>query len=404
MKRGLLLGVLLAACLRLYALDYGVTLHQTVELSGAEGDNPELTYAPGLGPWLSEASGEAVDFYLSVFTNMKYDAGAWRFVPELGRLSLLYRPLSGLGLEFGRIRCDDPNNLVVSGLLDGLMGTFGMGNTRLSLGAFYSGFLYREQAKIFMTAADSAWDYNAAGDMVFSFAGRRLISTAGWEVPSLFGSPHGLAVNILAQFDLNAAEEKLDSQYCSLRFYFSPLPSVYARLGTVIGFAEYRTTGDTEGQINLALSAGLDWALPGAAEDAVSFSVVWASGGIDNSFLGPFRPITMFSSSGVLSAGVAGLGRLRGSDTVRLLENLSLDLDCRYFFRGNLETFDTLPLTADRGERALGGELYGSVIWVPVSDISVVCGAGLFFPGLGNAVQGAAPPRWKSTLTLTFSL
>ena len=404
MKRGLLLGALLAAALRLYALDYGITLHQTVELSGAEGGNPELSYTPGLGPWLSEASGKTVDFYLSAFANTRYDAGAWRFVPELGRLSLLYRPLSGLGLELGRIRHSDPNNLVVSGLFDGLMGTFDLGNTRLSLGTFYSGFLYRDTAKIFMTAADSSWNYGAAGDMVFSFAGRRLISTAGWEVPSLFGSPHGLVVDILTQFDLNAAAEKLDSQYCSLRFNFSPLPSVYARLGTVIGFAEYRTAGDTEGQINLALSAGLDWAFPGAAEDGASFGVVWASGGIDNAFLGPFRPDTMFSSSGVLSAGLAGLGTLRGSYTVRLLENLSLDLDCRYFFRGNLETFDTLPLTLDQGKRALGGELYWCVIWVPVSDISVVWGAGLFFPGLGNAVQGAAPPRWKSMLTLTFSM
>jgi hypothetical protein len=408
-KRGLFLGVFFAAFLELPALDYGFTLHQTLELSGGEYDNLELSYTPGLGPWLSDSSGETIDLYLSAFVNMKYEynqvsgEGGWRPVPELGRFSLLYRFPGGPSLEFGRILYNDPNNLIVSGLFDGFTGTLGVGNSRLSLGVFYSGFLYRETARIFMSAGDSGWNYRA-GDTVFSFAGRRLIGALGWEAPSLFGSPHGLALNILTQFDLNTAEESLHSQYLSWRVTFSPLSSLYARFGALTGFAEHRGAGKTEGEAGLALNAGLDWVLPGTSEDLLSFGLVWASGGIGDSPLGPFRSITLLSPSRVLSAGMAGLAALRGSYTVRPRENLSLVVDCRYLFRGNLNTLDTLPLVDDRENRALGGELYGSVIWVPVPDISVVCGGGLFFPGLGNAVRRDTAVRWKTVLTLAFSL
>jgi hypothetical protein len=408
LKRGLLLGAFFAALLELPALDYGFTLHQTLQLSGGESGNLELLYTPGLGPWLSDSSREALDLYLSALVNMKYEydqrtgEGGWRPVPELGRFSLSYRFPGGFSMEFGRIRYNDPNNLIVFGLFDGLAGTLNIGNSRLSLGAFYSGLLYRETARIFMTPGDSSWNYTA-GDTVFSFAGRRLISALGWEAPSLFGSPHGLALNVLTQFDLNAAGESLNSQYLSFRFTFSPLAPIYARFGAVMGFAEHRAGGNTEGETALVLNTSLDWALPGKPEDALSFGLVWASGGIDDSSLGPFRSVTLLSPSNVLSAGMAGIAALRGSYTVRPRENLSLGLDCRYLFRGNLNTLDTLTLVNGRGKRALGGELYGSLIWVPLPDLSLVWEGGLFFPSLGNAVQGDTPPRWKTMLTLAFS-
>jgi hypothetical protein len=407
MKRLLFLGLLSAAALNLSALDYGVTLHQTVELSGRGSGSMELAYTPGLGPWLSDSSRETTDLYLSAFMNMRYEydkqtgGGGWRPIPELGRFSLFYRPEIGPSLEFGRIRYNDPNSMIISGLFDGFMGTFDIGSSRLSLGSFYSGFLYRDTAKIYMTAADSSWDYTA-GDTFFSFAGRRLITAFSWEIPSMFESPHGLAVNVLTQFDLNAAAETLNTQYLSLKFTFSPRPSIYARAGAVMGFARLRDGGSGDGEINLALNLGLDWALPGMLEDALSFGIVWASGDHDSS-LGPFRSVTLLSPSSVLSTGMAAIASLRGNYTVRLRENLSLGLDCRYFFRGNLDILDTLPLKAEKWKRALGGEIYGSAVWVPVSDISVVWGGGLFFPSLGNAVQKDTPPRWKTALTLTFS-
>jgi hypothetical protein len=418
MKRGFLLGLLpgllFAAAVDLYALDYGLTLRQTVEFAGRENDGLELAFTPGLGPWLSDSSGKSTDLYLSAFINMRYTydklsgEGGWRPIPELGRCSLFYWLPGSLSVEFGRIRYSDPNSMIVSGLFDGVAGTLDIRNTRLTLGAFYSGLLYRDTAKIFMTAADSSWDY-AAGDTSFSFAGRRLIAACGWEIPSLFESPHSLTLNALAQFDLNAAEEILNSQYLSFKFNFSPLSSVYTRAGGVLAFVESRGGAGESADINLALNLALDWALPGGPEDALSFGLVWATGEADSNAngdslsLGPFRSVTLLSSSGTLNAGMAGLLSLRGSYTILALENLSLGLDCRYFFRGNLGVFDTLPLVADTEKRALGGEAYGSLVWVPMSDVSVVCGGGLFVPDLGNAVQTGTPPRWKTMLTLTVS-
>jgi hypothetical protein len=409
MKRALFLGILCGAALELFAVDYGVTLHQSVELSGQGSENFELAYTPGLGPWLSDSSRDEVDFYISALINMKYEynkstgEGAWRPVPDLGRCSLSYRPAVGPSLEFGRVRYNDPNSLIAAGLFDGAVGGLDIGNSRLSLGALYSGFLYQETAKIFMTAADSSWNCTA-GDTGFSFAGRRLIAALDWEFPSLFESPHGLAINTLLQFDLNGAAEHLNTQYLSFKFTFSPLPAVYARAGAALGFAQYRESGETERGANLAMNLGLDWSLPGAPKDVLSFGVIWASGEAGDSSPGPFRSVTLLSTSGVLSAGMAGLAVLRGSYTISPLKNLSLGMDCRYFFRGNLSALDTLPLVANKGKRALGGEIYGSVIWVPVPDISLAFGGGLFFPALGNAVVKDTPTRWKTALTLAFSI
>jgi hypothetical protein len=408
MKRTLFLGVLCGAALELFALDYGVTLQQTLELSGPGDENLELTYAPGLGPWLSDSSREAVDLYFSAFINMKYEydklsgEGNWRPLPELGRCSLSYRPAAGPTLEFGRIQYNDPNNLIAAGLFDGTKGTLDIGNTRLSLGAFYSGFLYRETARIFMTAADSSWNYTA-GDTEFSFAGRRLIAAFDWEAPALFESPHSLSLNAMVQLDLNASQDTLNSQYLSFKFSFSPLPAVYARAGAVLGFAQ-RQGAEKKEEANLGMNLGLDWSLSGPPEDVLSFGIIWASGEAGDSSPGLFRSVTMLSPSGVLSAGVAGLAVLRGSYTINPLKNLSLSMDCRYLFRGNLTAIDTLPLSVDKGKKALGGEIYGSLIWVPLPDISLAWRGGLFFPGMGNAVEKGSPTRWKTAVTLAFSI
>ncbi|MDR0641512.1 MAG: hypothetical protein LBG07_03540, partial [Treponema sp.] len=240
--------------------------------------------------------------------------------------------------------------------------------------------------------------------LVFSFAGRRLISALDWEAPSLFESPHGLALNVLAQFDLNGGAENLNSQYLSFKFNFSPLPGIYARAGGTLGFTEYRAGAEMEGETNLALNLGLDWALAGTPEDVLSFGLIWASGEAGNSSPLSFHSITLLSPSGVLSAGIGGLAVLQGSYTIRPRENLSLGMNCRYYFRGNLNTIDTLPLVAEKWKRALGGENSGSVIWIPAADISVTWGGGVFFPALGNAVQRNTPSRWKTMLSLAFSI
>jgi hypothetical protein len=393
-------------------LDYGFTLHQSTDISGGAGDNPDLNLITGLGPWLSSYSRENLDLYLSGFLNMKYEydgqsgEAGWRLIPELGRFSLITRPLGGLRLEIGRLRYSDPNSLILSGLLDGFSGALDIGHSRLSLGAFYTGLLYRDTAKIFMTAADSSWN-DVLGTRLPALAGRRFVAALGWELPSLFESPHSLVVNALAQMDLNGAEETLHSQYLSFRLLVSPLPSLYAAFGGALGLAEYQADPGAGGPgtgLSLALNFNLDWDIPGGPRDALSFGLAWGSGGLRDSVLGPYRPVTLFSSSNILSAGLAGLTALRLGYTVRLRGNFSLGLDSRYLIRGNLDSLDTLALSEDRGKRALGGEFYGSLIWVPLSDLSLVFGGGVFIPAMGSAVTGDAPPRWKTSLTLAFSL
>jgi hypothetical protein len=87
---------------------------------------------------------------------------------------------------------------------------------------------------------------------------------------------------------------------------------------------------------------------------------------------------------------------LRAAYTLRPHESLSLVLDGRYFFLAN---------GADSGadNTALGGELYGSANWAPVTDVTLTAGGGAFFPGAGNALPSGAPVQWLVSAGLTVS-
>jgi hypothetical protein len=88
--------------------------------------------------------------------------------------------------------------------------------------------------------------------------------------------------------------------------------------------------------------------------------------------------------------------------TVQALESLSASLDARYFLRSDVTTY-TNPYLKNGEKKALGAELYASIIWVPMVDVSFVAGCGAFFPGMGNALNSGAPVLWKSTLSLLLS-
>ncbi|GHV93781.1 hypothetical protein AGMMS50293_01010 [Spirochaetia bacterium] len=397
-------GITLFCTTRLSAFDFGLTLHQTLDFSGSGTESVDTAYTAGLGPWVSATIGDNMDLYLSAFVNMKYEYnsfsgdGNWNPVLEPGLCSFIYR-LPGLSLEAGRILYGDPNGLILSGLFDGASGTFGIKDTRLSLGLYYTGLLNQETAKIQMTAADMDYNY-AWGEAVFSFAGRRVLATANWEWPSIFETPHGLAVNALAQFDVNDSDDKLHSQYLSFRFLYSPWQFLNVNAGAAFGFSQAVTTDETNQKFNVAFNLDAEWAPPTPVTDLARFGISWGSGGEN---IGAFRPVTLLSPSSVLSNSIAGLVTLKGAYIIRPLENFSLRADIRYFFREKLDTFGGLTLVEDGGKKALGGEIAGSAVWSPVSDISLTGGAAFFFPGRGNAIASGTPPQWKLSLTLALS-
>jgi hypothetical protein len=316
-----------------------------------------------------------------------------------------WRPLPVFTIDAGRIRFNDFNNMLVTGLFDGLSGVYEWGSARLSLGAYYTGFLYKDTADIFMTTGDTAdyareLDYNEFGATYF--ASRRFLAALGWEAPALGGSPHGLSFQGLAQFDVNEREEALHTQYLSLRFLFSPVPVFDLCLGGVAGFAETTSPAESsDTEISFALVADLSWTPPSFPQDRVTLGFRWGSGHV-NERIGPFRPVTTIIQGTVLDAGLPGLMVVNGGYTLQPVEGLSLSLEGRYFLRSDAETY-TSPYLKSGGNKALGAEAYGSITWVPVADISVTAGGGVFFPGAGNALDSGAPVLWKAALALLLS-
>jgi hypothetical protein len=406
MKRlpGILAGAILWFCSGfVFGLDFGAVLGINPEWKGTEGETGGV-YAFSLGPWVSASPHETLDLYLSGSVALRLDQEDWKFLPvlpvlpELGRFMLAWRPLPRLGLEAGRIRLSDPNGIIAVGLFDGLSVSGDLGGSRLSIGGYYTGFLYKDRADICMTPSDMAdyvkplnWEESAT-----YFASRRALAALSWEAPALVGSPHGLYLHGLGQFDLNAAEDWFHSQYLSLRFLFSPLPVFAISAGAVLELTE-QAEADTK--TALALLVNVDWYPPTAWRDLATLGFRWGSGktgetgGTDGS-LGPFLPVTSISQGNVLDSALSGLTVIRAAYTLRPHDTLSLTLDGRYFL---------LDQAGDTDGKALGGELYASVSWAPVMDTALLLGAGAFIPGTGNVLPSGDPPRWLVSLGLTLS-
>jgi hypothetical protein len=384
-----------------FGADFGVTLHQNLELQGEE--RLDTAYAGGLGLWVSAAVSENVDVYFSGNFALKYENKNWYTVPELARSMIQWRPLPALVLDGGRIRFTDHNQIVAAGLFDGLAGAWELGSSRLTLGAYYSGLLYKDTADIFMTGDDVAGyikplDYVKFGDTYF--ASRRFLAQAGWELPALRGSSHGLYLQGLAQFDLNGRSEKLHTQYLSGRFLFSPLPVLDFTFGGILGFAE--TTGSMAGtETGFAFLTSAAWAPPSVMRDRLTLGFRYGSGRAGRT-IGPFRQITAIGQGNVLNTGLAGLALMHAAYLIQPLDVLSFTLDGRYFLRTDLTTY-TNPWLQNRGQ-ALGAELYASMTWVPLIDVSLAAGCGVFLPGTGNAFSSDTPSQWEAALALLVSL
>jgi hypothetical protein len=275
MKRlqSLLAGAILWLCSGfVFGLDFGAVLGINPEWKGADGEAGGV-YACFLGPWVSASPHETLGLYFSGSVALRLEQEGWNFLPvlsappvlpELGRFMLAWRPLPRLGLEAGRLRWGDSNGVIAAGLFDGITVSVDLWGSGLSAGGYYTGFQYKDSADICMTLSDAAeylqpfdWDDPAAT----YFASRRVLAALSWEAPALAGSPHGLCLQGLGQFDLNDTEDWLHSQYLSLRFLFSPLPVFALSAGAVLELTEQ---AEADAKAALALLVDADWHPPTA--------------------------------------------------------------------------------------------------------------------------------------------
>jgi hypothetical protein len=401
MKKGLLLIFFAVLSVPGFSLDFGVILNQNV-LYEAENTDGYVDYGVSVGPWLQSPLGTKAKLYLSGVFTMQYEGEdeEWIPIPEAARFGFVFFPQPSMYFEVGRQGFKDLLGIIAMGYYDGLSASFSFPWSRLHLGAFYTGLLYKETAHIIVTDGAGKNDRHDYDDPDNYFASRRILGSARWDIPIL--APRtSLSVQGLGQFDLNGREDWLNSQYFSILCGYTPQwkRGFVFSLGGTVGLAE---SSRQDLLIHLAGQGKLEWLLPVPVQSMLSLKALWSSGEF-NELIGPFIPIATISQGKVFTPKLSGLCYVRAAYTVKPGKTLSLEAEGSYFFRTDNRTFTDVNL--EPGSAAfLGPELYVSFQWGPAPDFLFTLGSGAFFPGLGDAFVSGTPPRWNLRAGLVISI
>jgi hypothetical protein len=271
---------------------------------------------------------------------------------------------------------------------------------RFSLGAFYTGLLYKKTAEIVMTANDQR-NYEKPLDaeaLAGYFASRRVLLALTGEFPALLPRM-GLTAQGLAQIDVNDTSDTLHSQYLELRLTAELLDPLHLDVGALGELVQ----GPEGIQRSAAVSAEVDWETPGPWNDLLSAKFLWTSGR-SGSGVSAFIPVGGVTAGSVFDPGLRALMSAGLSYRARPLAGFSAGAGINYFIRTDLETLGDADLDDASDSRLLGGELSGSLTWAPDPAFMLTAGAGAFFPRWGGAFREDAPVRWKLNLGLLVSL
>jgi hypothetical protein len=384
------------------AADFGLALSgEWKNVPDAKGTGFSLT--GNITPWFSAAPGGKISLYISGKAAFEYKNGqngeaAGPPLFELERTELNYRPVPTVYLTLGRQRYQDSGGMIAAGFFDGLSGSAGLGRVRLSLGALYTGFLYKETAKILMTAQDREQYLEPLnyGSPETYFASRRILLPLDLEFSDL-ASRLSLALTLLAQIDVNDAPA-LDTQYLEARFGFDAADTLRFAVTGIGGMAE---SEGTELQTQVAAAFTANWSLPGRLADMLSAELRWGSGAVNDAII-PFIPVSSIAQGTVFTPALPGLMNLRAVYTARPHRTLSFAGEAVAFWRTDVETFKDRDLDGASKDRFLGTEMYGSLIWAFQSALRVTAGGGVFFPG-GAFIKDAGL-RWEITAGIFLSL
>jgi hypothetical protein len=382
-----------------FAVDYGLVL-------GGEGEYDqvmepaEFSLTGTAVPWVSAVLNEKIDGYLSGKLTFQYLQKQESPSPffEVERFEIHFRPAPPLYVSLGRQSFQDSAGMIASGLFDGLSAALSLEAGRFSLGAFYTGLLYKETAEILMTGSDIQ-QYEKplnAPNLAGYFASRRVLLSLAGEFPGL--TPRtSLVIQALAQLDVNGALDTLHTEYLEARFSAELFDGLHVNLGGLGELAQ----GTGGNQWSLAAFAGADWEVSGAAPDLLSAQILWASGKQDSRRA--FSPVSSISPGQISGFKLEALMSAGLSYRVRPRQVFSAEAGAVYLIRTDRETLADAGLDSDSVSPLLGPEVYGSLVWAPDSAVRLSAGGGAFFPQRGGAFRTGAPVRWKAKLGLIVS-
>jgi len=406
MKKTLLLltAVFLLRTFSLHAFDFGLVFSQDAETDVPAFDFERTGfYIKGvLTPRFTARLGGKGSLYVSAAVSYEADPSdetdSFTVIPELTRTDVNFN-FGIINLNAGRMFYGDPLGITADGLFDGALVSVVTRFGNIRAGAWYTGLLYRDRAKITMTSDEmesggEKVDYENFADTYF--APSRVLAAVEYDHPSLAGFL-GLKASILAQFD--AGGGNLNSQYLTAALSV-PLKSVIFDLGGCFELIEY------DGKVTPAFAAdiGLTFVLPTKLEKHIKLSWRYSSGVSEDETVGAFLPLTTVPQGEIVEAKLSGLSLLSLGFTGRLAKPLSAEAAFTYFIRNDLGTYRYYPVTEGDSEGFfLGAEIYGRLVWNITPGIRLNFGTGVFIPALGDAMP-EADILWRVKLNMVFSI
>jgi hypothetical protein len=373
-----ILLMVLFSCPYLWAQDAGLILDQTAGYGNLQ-DDGKFDYEGTLIPRYSTFLGDNGEFYISAGIKLESFNGTITVIPELLRTELSWRFDIG-DLKAGRMYYSAPLPFIAEGLFDGARFSIDTAMGSFSIGAMYTGLLYKKRANITMTDKElssysSELDY---GDFANTyFAPKRVISALGWEYPDFLNIVR-VRLALLGQFDLS--DEKLNSQYLAMRLT-APIKTFIIDLGGCL------ETIQDSGDSGLAFAGELSFSLmlPVFAQSQLSLLGRFSSGMAEDSVVRAFQPVTSMTQGDVLKARLSGLSMVSLDYTARFNRYVSTGLSSSFF--------------ANSDGSFLGNEVFGKLYWSPASDLWLNLRGGVFFPYKENTGN-----LWRLELNAILSL
>jgi hypothetical protein len=397
MKRIVILLLLIfPACL--WAADFGASLNQEFGYGGIGGET-EMDYLAGLIPYFSTPLGNSGNFYISAQVKAVYEYETFAVVGELLHTELSWN-FNSFKIRAGRIPYAAPLDFIAEGFFDGAQFSLDTNIGTFNLGGWYTGLLYKKSANITITPEDFISYYTALDYGDFSntyFASKRMLMAVGWEHPAIAGMIRARA-DVTGQIDLNGTDIAYNSAYFSAKTLIPVKQFIFAAGGCF----QMAKAGEETGY-GAAGELGFLWIMPASFSSRLSLVGRYGSG--ETGGINAFVPITTKPQGGVLQAKLSGISALFLDYTAQLHQTFSAGLTASCFIRNDEVTYTVYPVAnpVDNSGSVLGSELFGRIVWDPLTDLSFTLGAGIFLPSLGN-VNPKADAQWRLELGLLLVL
>ena len=401
MKRIALLLVLCFLCVNfVFSVDFGLLAEQKFEWEQDLAETKTFSWSPTFTPWFSWDSGEGISVYLSGHFPLKYtkiidddiddDKDNWgkpAFKFELTRSSFSYTARQ-FSFEAGRVIYSDIMGVTAAGLFDGIRLQVPLFIGDFSAGLFYTGLLYKESAKIMMTATDGS-NYAEPWDEKFKyyFASRRILFAGRFDLPVM--EYNNFSLEAIVQFDCNGEEDdRLHSQYFQGLMEIFTQGKIGIAGGAFIETMQSKVGDDDDFTLAIGALGVIRIDLPTPINDGLKFTSKFCSGPWNDTFT-TYTPVSTQSQGQVFQEPFSDIWVNKLNYDVRILPSLFMETALSYFVKAS-----TTP--DDDGKKIMyGGEFWGSLAFQPVNDIRATLGGGMFLPKLGNFFPDDTKPMWK---------